>query len=520
MSQPNVVVVLTDQQQAQTVEPDSQCSMSNVSRLAAEGTRFSRAYTANPVCSPSRASLFTGHLPHNHGMVDVAHNVEPYRANFRDELETWPDRLADTGYTLGYFGKWHVERSNELERFGFDTYDVLRGDEFKEGYQQYRQSLGLDPDIDLRNLYGWDGVDDSPLSMATFAEHDGYKDLLVYGTHTEPAAGMKDYYVFEQGIDFITDHADSDPWCLTISADGPHDPYLVPESYYEQYDADAFERPPNFDDNLEDKPAAYRNHQRVWDEFGWKEFAEARACYYAYCSFIDDQIGRVLDALERTDQLNETVIVFASDHGDQMGGHRLFLKGGFSFEESYRIPMIVRHPDGIGGQVRDELVQLHDLSATITDVAGTGAFPEQTTVPIENPIASASGEPVDTEVETDTSFHPTSLLPFIHGERPVDHRQEAFAEFHGVRFFTTQRIVWDDRYKYVFNANDRDELYDLQRDPHEQTNLVSSPDYQEIKRDLAERMWEIIDETGDYTIFNTDYGMFRFAPIGPHPEER
>lgn len=518
---PNVLVMLTDQQQARTIEPESQCRMDNLTDIAADGTRFSRAYTANPVCSPSRASFMTGLLPHSHGMVDVAHNVEPYRANFREDLDTWSRRLDEAGYSLGYFGKWHVERSNKLEQFGFDVYDILRGEGFDEGYRQYRESLGLNPEVDLRNLYAWRDTTDSPLSMARFLENDGYRDLLVYGTHTEPLEGMKDYYLYQQGIDFVHDHAeDDDPWCLTISADGPHDPYLVPEEYYDEYESVDIELPLNFDDNLEDKPAAYRNHQSVWDDFSCEEFAEAMRCYYAYCSFIDDQIGRVLSALEETNQLDDTVVMFASDHGDQMGAHRLLLKGTFSFEESYRIPLVIRHPDAVSGQVRDDIVQFHDLGATIADLAGESEFPERVSVPVENPIASASGEPIDTGGRTEPTFQPMSLIPFLHGERPTDHRQEAFAEFHGVRFFTTQRIIWDEQYKYVFNANDRDELYDLQKDPYEQTNLVQSPDHQEIKKRLASRMWEIVDETGDYTLANTDYGMFRYAPVGPHPEER
>lgn len=520
MSRPNILLLLTDQQQARTIEPDSDCRMDTLADIASEGTRFSRTYTVNPICSPSRASLMTGVLPHSHGMVDVAHNVEPYRAKFKNDLDMWSRRLDEAGYSLGYFGKWHVERSNELEQFDFDAYDVFRGEGFDEGYEQYRESLGLDPEVDLRNLYGWDDVDDPPLSMARFAKDEGYKDLLIYGTHTEPPDGMKDYYVYEQGIEFIRDHADDEPWCLTISTDGPHDPYLVPEEYYDQYDPDEIEKPPNFDDNLEDKPAAYRNNQSVWDGFDWEEFAEAMACYYAYCSFIDDQIGRALDALEETGQLDNTVIVFAADHGDQMGGHRLLLKGTFSFEESYRVPLVVRHPDGISGQVRNDIVQLHDLGPTIVDLAGQGIFPERMSLPIKNPIASASGEPIDTDAADEATFRSTSLVPFLHGERPANHRQEAFAEFHGVRFFTTQRIVWDDRYKYVFNANDRDELYDLNEDPYEGTNLVASPDHQDVKERLAARMWEIVDETGDYTMANTDYGMFRYAPIGPHAEER
>ena len=140
MTSPNLLFIITDQQQAATVDPGSPCLTPNLDALAARGTRFTRCYTANPICSPSRASLFTGLLPHSHGMVDVTHAVPAYRAELQAGLAMWPQTLQAAGYHTGYFGKWHVERSNRLESFGFDDYEV----------EAYHQLQGLVERDDVR----------------------------------------------------------------------------------------------------------------------------------------------------------------------------------------------------------------------------------------------------------------------------------------------------------------------------------------------------------------------------------
>ena len=109
-----------------------------------------------------------------------------------------------------------------------------------------------------------------------------------------------------------------------------------------------------------------------------------------------------------------------------------------------------------------------------------------------------------------------SLVPILNGERPDDWESEAFAEFHGQRFFFTQRIVWGERYKYIFNGFDYDELYDLEHDPHELRNLANDPAYHEIRDALAARMWKRIHETGDHNMYNAHYGTLRFGPVGPN----
>jgi arylsulfatase A-like enzyme len=220
----------------------------------------------------------------------------------------------------------------------------------------------------------------------------------------------------------------------------------------------------------------------------WSQFAEATACYYALCSLIDDQIGRILVVLEELGQAENTIIVFLSDHGDYMGAHRLLLKGIPVFEEAYRVPLILNGPGIPAGRQIEQIVSLLDLAPTLVELTTRSKF----------------------------DCHGRSLVPLLQGDQP-DWPGEAFAECHGQRFYYTQRVLWRNNLKYVFNGFDEDELYDLAADPHELRNLASDPAYRAALESLAGRMWAIIRQTGDSNMAQAQYGMFRFAPVGPEP---
>ena len=511
MSSPNIVILFTDQQQAATIHPESQCRTPTLDELGTSGTRFDRCYSPNPICSPSRASFMTGVLPHVHGMINVTHGVEPYGARFRPELETWSERLSDAGYTNGYFGKWHVERTGDLTEFGFDDYSVLRSDEFRSAFRDHRASLGLTREPDRSAS----GVRD-PITV----EDEGYEDFLLSGQIDEPVEGMADHFVYSQGLEFIREAAESDgPWSTVISTYAPHDPYLSPTEFRELYDVDDIELPQSFDDTLADRPTLYRRQRDIWADLSRTECAEAITAYYAYCTFVDRQVERVVETLRETGQLEDTIIIYTSDHGDYAGTHGLFLKGAPAFEEAYRVPCLVRTPDRYpDGVVRDDIVQLQDLAPTIVDLATGEDFPPTSRLSPENPHARG-GENV-AKLEGDPSFTATSLVPFLRDETPTDHTNEGFAEFHGQDFPWTQRVYWNDDTKYVFNTFDDDELYDLAADPHEQSNVAQDDEYEEVTKILAERMWQIARETGDYQISELHYGMHRFAPVGPNGRNR
>ena len=474
---PNILFIMTDQQQASTVDPGSPCRTPALDGLAREGVRFTRAYTVNAICSPSRASQFTGVLPNTHGMVDCTHTVSEYRAKYDTSLEMWSQRLRAAGYNLGYFGKWHVERSGKLEQFGFDEYCVHGVGGGETGYEAYRESLGLPP---------------QPESFVVRDEvrRPGYRPYLTCGVLDEPVEGTREYYIYSQGIDYLWRAAKQDqPWCTFISTSSPGDPHHVPLSYYERYDPAQIDKPANFDDDLADRPNIYRRMRSIWQDMEWPDYARAIARYYGSCSLIDDQIARVVQALEDTGQADNTIVIYTNDHGIMMGAHGLMCLGVFPFEEGYRIPLIVRWPGaGLVGATCDRLVSLIDLAPTITEMTGCGE------------LYRAEGR---------------SLVPLLRGHEPEDWRDDAYAEFHGQRFFWTQRIVWTKRFKYVFNGFDFDELYDLQADPHEIVNLAGDPRYAKVCREMAGRMWAHVRATGDENMLGSHYGQFLFAPVGP-----
>jgi arylsulfatase A-like enzyme len=463
--QPNLLFLMTDGQRADTVEPSTLCQTPHLERLAARGARFDRCYAPNPICSPTRASLMTGVLPHSHGMVDCTHTVEPYRAKLKAELPFWSQTLQAAGYHTGYLGKWHIERSQRLEDFGFDTYEV-------ESYHQLKGLVERDEEMQVRCT----------------VKQKGYRDFLLYGVVDSPVEAAPEYRLYSDGIKFLKEVArDPDrPWALFVSSEGPHDPWVVPRDYYERYDPTQVPRPPNFDDDLSGRPGIYRLLQGIWRQLEWPQFAEAIACYYAFCSLVDDQVGRILAALEETGQAENTIVVFTADHGDYAGAHRLMLKGVPAFEDAYRVPLILSGPGVPAGRRVEQITSLMDLAPTLVGLTTGDDFP----------------------------CYGRSLLPLLGSNEP-EWDSEAFAEFHGQRFFYTQRVLWRDNYKYVFNGFDVDELYDLFADPYEMHNLAHDPAYLPVLEGMAGRMWDIARETDDFNMYQAQYGMFRFAPVGP-----
>lgn len=474
---PNVLLLMADQQRVDTLDPQGPCHTPNLDALAGRGVRFTRALTPNAICSPSRASMMTGLYPSRHGMVDCTHAVADYRASLREGLPMWSQRLHDAGYAGGYFGKWHVERSNLLERFGFDEYVHHHSDE----YRDYRREQGV--------------AKTPAFSHRLLLQHPGYRDYMLYGVHEDPLEATEPYYLYSRGIDFVQRHAGAaQPWCCVVSTLDPHDPFVVPRAYYDQYDPDTFSVPASYDDDPRDRPALQRRLRSVWRDVQPHHIREAMACYYASCTFLDVQVGRILTALDETGQRDHTLVIYTTDHGEMLGAHGLFLKGATPYKEVYNIPLVVA---GAGvrapGRTCAAYVNHVDMAPTLLELTGSA------------PIADVDG---------------CSLGPLLRAE--VDHTaetatpwDEGYAEFHGTRLNYTQRIVWWQRWKYVYNGFDIDELYNLADDPQEQRNLAGEPEQRAMLEAMAARMWRRVHALGDFNLANAQYPMYRFSPVGP-----
>ncbi len=470
---PNILILMADQMQAQVLDPGHVCRTPCLDRLAAQGVRFPRAYTPNNICSPTRASIMTGLMPHNHGVLEVLHN-EPDLHVLRPDKPHFAQRLGDAGYRTGYFGKWHVERTNDLQRFGWQVDCGLHSDRFAARREDVLDGqprvAPCDPAIHL---------DEPP----------GYGAHLLCGATDRPAAERDMGIATTMALEFLQDAVlEEQPWCCFVSFQEPHDPYITQRSYFEEYEAAELPPPPNADDEMSDRPGLYRRAQSIWRQLSAQQKRTARACYYGSITEIDTQFGRVLDFLDRSGKTEDTIVVMCADHGDLLGAHGLFFKDISAFEEVYRVPLIVSGPGVERGMQSQARTGLHDLAPTLLELAGA--------------------EPID--VADSRSF--VSLLG-----APEDDAEwgRGYAEYYGNRWRVTQRVVWDGDWKLAVNGFDFDELYNLADDPHEMRNLAGEPAHRAKHEELMRLFWDYARRTGDTTMVSTLYPALRLGVVGP-----
>lgn len=440
--------------------------MPNLHAMMRESVTFDRAYTCNAICSPARASLLTGTLPHVHGMVDCTHTVPSYRADYDASLDTLTGVLHEEGYHVSYFGKWHIERTHKLEKFGIDNYETeIHIPSFK---------------VTMKDK--------------VMTHKDDYADKMVCGIFEESAEHTEEHYIYEKALADIEANRDSGkPFCTFISTYAPHDPYVVPQEIYDLYDGKNIALPRSFDDSMMDKPVIYRRMREALSDLTPDDFRKAMRCYFSYCTLVDKQIGKLAEYLKEKDLYDDTIIVCMSDHGDMQGAHGMMMKSIPCFEEIYRIPLVMKLPQQAqGGKHVDFYMSTCEVAPTLLELAGCRA--------LTNRLASKS------------------MVPYLNGERTDKHY--AFAEFFGQRYAWTQRIYWENNLKYVFNAFAEDELYDLANDPDELMNVSEHPAYQQKKNDLCRKMWECIKGTEDTTLMDAEYFLLRIAPVGPGEKKK
>jgi choline-sulfatase len=460
-TRPNILFIMTDHTSARALASGSGCLTPHLDALAADGRKFARCYTTNAICSPARASLMTGTYPSTHGIWDCTHTQpKNWIRLLPGQQPFFSSHLADAGYQTGYFGKWHVEPTNKLEQFGWQEYDLASG-------------AGLKPDPDRPQVS---------------LPKEGYRDYRPAGVCTTPDPH---HPAFDRGIDFVRRAAGSDaPFCCFVSAQEPHDPYVAPEAYLKRYDLDRIPLSPSLRDDPAGKPDIIRRMRAIWDGVTDAQWRRITASYWAIISFLDAEVGRLVQTLKDTGCYENTIIVFTSDHGDMMGAHGLCAKGvGTSYEDVYNIPLILRVPGfKPAAEDRATVVSMIDLAPTLLDLCLDRAMP------------GAQGR---------------SLKPVLEGaHHPADWRQ-AYAEFYGQRYVYTQRLTWQGDWKYVFSPGGIDELYNLAEDPFERRNRAADPACRPILLDMCRQMWKHAEKIGDESLFNAHYALLRTAPVGP-----
>jgi arylsulfatase A-like enzyme len=301
----------------------------------------------------------------------------------------------------------------------------------------------------------------------------GAKTLLA-GEWDGPVQTTPAYFVAQRTIALLQKYAKQGaPFFLDCQFWGPHPPYLPSREFLGRHDRAAIQPWVNADDDLKGKPNSVRRfraefyRQLPQDWAGWREIV---GLYYDYISMFDQQIGRVLDQLQALGLADNTMVVFESDHGDMIGSHGLFDKG-FMYQEAYRIPLIIRWP----ARQREpgtcaELVYNMDIFPTILDALG----------------------------QPDRTLDGKSFLSAVEGKPFPGGRDALYLEFHGIRYLYSQRaLVTRDGYKYIFNAGDYDEFYDLTKDPGELSNRIDGSECRETVARLRQRLKRAAAEAND-----------------------
>ncbi|MEG0086643.1 MAG: sulfatase-like hydrolase/transferase [Niameybacter sp.] len=464
----NVILILSDQQRYDTVSAyrlNDICKTPRIDALAEEGMKFTNAFTSSAICAPARASVMTGLYPHNHGVID----------NFTDIQEGIPllgDCMKAQGYFCGYAGKWHVSPFRTPEECGFDEGKPFMGYGFPGSgvfsqlkfdqpptnapnhYEEYLKANRFTPDIS----HGFLGNNPALQIQEMYAKHEG------------PVESTIEYYVAQEANRLIKKASEQEePFFIWTNFWGPHSPSIVPEPYYSMYNPKDIKEHPSYKETFENKPYGHYLSEKMWGlgDYGWEGFADIISKYYGHCTMIDDMVGMMVDQLKALGIYEDTIIIYSADHGDCLGAHKLIEKGAFTYDEIYRIPMVVK---GAGTQDNESFVYLQELMPTLLDIAGT-----------------TPQKPVDGQ----------SILPLMMGEQVSNGRTEVYGEYHNHFYVSRQRMVRDNKYQFTFNESEKGELYDFEKDPYQLHNVCYDESYQEIKQVYAEKLAQHMNATND-----------------------
>jgi len=463
----------------------------NIDRLAAKGMRFNAAYVQSPICGPSRASFYTGRTVFSHG---VTGNQTPLPIG---EL-TIGDYLRPLGMRTAVVGKTHMKPDLDgMARLGIKP-DSEYGKVLAEpGFEPYERDDGLHPSELLKRKggvfryndwlrsLGYDGENPWETWANSAEDEDG---SILSGwqlrNSNRPARIKKEHsetaYMTDRAIKFIAETGDS-PWMLHLSYIKPHWPYIAPAPYHKLYGPDKF-IPPHRSDTERIKPnpvyEAFMN-MSVSKTFSRDEVRETvLSGYMGLIKQLDDHMGRLLDFLEKSGRMDDTLIVFTSDHGDYMGDHWLGEKELFH-EESIRIPLIIYDPsakaDCTRGTNVEHLVESIDLLPTF--------------------IQTAAGE------VSAPGLDGSSLLPILYGQKLDGWRDSVFSEI-DYSFYQAREaldigisdacayMIRTCDWKYVYFKGYPPQLFDLKNDPDEFIDLGQSDAHTSIRAEMKDKLFE------------------------------
>lgn len=445
---PNILWICTDQQRYDTIAAlgNEYINTPHLDKLVETGTAFTHAYCQNPICTPSRASFLTGYYP------------RPIRACSNGN-EKWENAaplitktLTDIGYDCGLAGKLHLSAAhNRIEPRPDDGYRIFHWshhphDSWPKGhaYQEWLLSQGT----------------------------GGYNALKKKNGEI-PVKYHQTTWCADRAIDFMKEKRKG-PWLFSLNCFDPHPPLDPPKEYLDRFDIDSLPDVPF-------KPTDVEEHKKLKDVFFQSDCKKPDerqakmnlAKYWAMIELIDDNVGRLLDTLDKTGQRDNTLVIFTSDHGNMVGHHGLMAKGCRFYEGLMRVPLIMSLPGTVKQNVKnDALVELVDIVPTLLQLTG---------------------------LPVDKSMHGKSLLPQLSRQIPPEkHRDRVYATYTNTLSHSEKdqpsygTMIRTRRYKLAnYHGTGLGQLFDLEKDPGEFVNLWDDPKHQLIKANLMMQSYDI-----------------------------
>lgn len=476
---PNILWYCTDQQRHDTIGAlgNPHINTPELDAFLARGTTFTNTYCQSPICTPSRASFLTGRYP------ATTHVHRNGNVSFPSDEKLVTKMFAEAGYDTGLIGKLHLRSAKGFEK------------RVDDGYRAFYWSHHPAPDLDPKHhaYHRWledeKGVDARELYPP--------RGFCAPGV---PAELHQTTWVTETAIRFVEEKRDG-PWMLSLNPFDPHPPFDPPQTYLDRYDPASLPPPLFRDSDLERQKAFREITQQTVDAMDPRGAApkapvseeearasaykppssfngqEVKAAYYAMVELVDHQFGRLLKALDAMGELDNTIVVYHSDHGEMLGDHGLLYKGCRFFEGLVHVPMIVSWPGHIAENVRsDGLVELVDIAPTLLEGAGL-------------PVPSG--------------MQGTSLWPILTGKAdPATHKKHVVCEFNDALGSASNAasshgsMYFDGRYKHiVYHGTELGELFDLETDPGEFDNLFHDPAHKDLRADLMRRHFDAMMAT-------------------------
>ena len=464
---PNIVLVMTDQQRFDTlgVNGNPLIRTPHLDNFARAGVRFSRSYCTTPICVTSRIGLHTGRYARAHGCYNNDRLLPEREVDF-----TLPALLRKAGYRTALIGKNHCFGRPPTARV-FDQILHARHD-------------GIVP----------------PRDAVEKAGHDARRGTmqLSFAADPIPAAEGTTARLFQAAAEYIGVR-ENQPFFLWLSIPDPHPPYMVGAPYDTMYDHTALPPPAWKPGEMDNKP--YRQQLVVeWNRFdrdyGNDGIDRLRRIYWGMVSAIDAGFHQFMERLRALGMEENTIVVFTSDHGDHMGDHRLVRKGPNVYDDIVHVPLIVTWKDHFPPRATDSFAANIDLLPTFCELAGIACPPQVQGVSLASVLAGASHAARDAVFfehgDPGKPLQPADLTPELYEQYKNHAEHHIFAPIRRGR----TRAVRTDRWKYVFNDGDVDELYDMVNDPHELDNVADRPGNAPIVREHRDRLlaWSIQTE--------------------------